>query len=148
LFFDEADALFGKRTNVRDAHDKYANQEVSFLLQQIENYPGLTILATNFKSNIDEAFTRRFHSIIEFSLPKAPERLILWQKAFPPQLALNEDINLTQIAQKYELNGAEIMNIVQYCCIITLTEGKNTLTLDNLLRGIKREYLKEGRMLK
>jgi AAA+ superfamily predicted ATPase len=148
LFFDEADALFGKRTNVRDAHDKYANQEVSFLLQQIENYPGLTILATNFKSNIDEAFTRRFHSIIEFSLPKAPERLILWQKAFPPQLALAEDINLTQIAQKYELNGAEIMNIVQYCCIITLTEGKNTLTLDNLLRGIKREYLKEGRMLK
>jgi AAA+ superfamily predicted ATPase len=148
LFFDEADALFGKRTNVRDAHDKYANQEVSYLLQQIENYPGLTILATNFKSNIDEAFTRRFHSIIEFSLPKAPERLILWKKSFPPQLALAEDINLTQIAQKYELNGAEIMNIVQYCCIITLTEQKNVLSLDNLLRGIKREYLKEGRMLK
>lgn len=148
LFFDEADALFGKRTNVRDAHDKYANQEVSFLLQQIENYPGLTILATNFKSNIDEAFTRRFHSIIEFLLPKAPERLILWQKAFPSQLALAEDINLSQIAQKYELNGAEIMNIVQYCCIITLTEQKEVLTLENLLRGIKREYLKEGRIMK
>jgi AAA+ superfamily predicted ATPase len=148
LFFDEADALFGKRTNVRDAHDKYANQEVSFLLQQIENYPGLTILATNFKSNIDEAFTRRFHSIIEFSLPKAPERLLLWQNAFPPQLALAEDINLSQIAQKYELNGAEIMNIVQYCCIITLTEQKEVLTLDNLLRGIKREYLKENRIMK
>ena len=148
LFFDEADALFGKRTNVRDAHDKYANQEVSFLLQQIENYPGLTILATNFKSNIDEAFTRRFHSIIEFPLPKAPERLLLWQNGFPPQLALAEDINLSQIAQKYELNGAEIMNIVQYCCIITLTEQKEVLTLENLLRGIKREYLKEGRIMK
>ncbi len=148
LFFDEADALFGKRTSVRDAHDKYANQEVSFLLQQIENYPGLTILATNFKSNIDEAFTRRFHSIIEFSLPKAPERLLLWQKAFPRQLTLAEDINLTQIAQKYELNGAEIMNIVQYCCIITLAENVEILNLENLLRGIKREYLKEGRIMK
>ena len=148
LFFDEADALFGKRTNVRDAHDKYANQEVSFLLQQIENYPGLTILATNFKSNIDEAFTRRFHSIIEFSLPKAPERLILWEKAFPKQMPLSEDINLSQIAQKYELNGAEIMNIVQYCCIVTLAENLETLTLDNLLRGIKREYQKEGRIMK
>ena len=84
LYFALTNALFGKRTNVRDAHDKYANQEVSFLLQQIENYPRLTILATNFKSNIDEAFTRRFHSIIEFSLPKAPERLLLRQRFNAP----------------------------------------------------------------
>ena len=148
LFFDEADALFGKRTNVRDAHDKYANQEVSFLLQQIENHAGLTILATNFKSNIDDAFTRRFHSIVEFSLPKAAERLLLWEKSFPPQIQLAADINFQQIAQKYELNGAEILNIVQYCCILYLSEGAKALSLDNLLRGIRREYQKEGRILK
>ncbi len=83
LFFDEADALFGKRTNVRDAHDKYANQEVSYLLQRIEDYNGLIILATNMKNNIDDAFIRRFNSILKFPFPEAAERAAIWQKSFP-----------------------------------------------------------------
>ena len=90
LFFDEADAIFGKRTNVRDAHDKYANQEVSYLLQRIESHPGLVILASNFKSNIDTAFTRRFQSMIEFELPTNKERLALWQNNLPKHIALQQ----------------------------------------------------------
>jgi hypothetical protein len=83
LFFDEADALFGKRTNVRDAHDKYANQEVSYLLQRIEDYDGLVILATNMKNNIDDAFVRRFNAILKFPMPDADERKKIWQNTFP-----------------------------------------------------------------
>jgi SpoVK/Ycf46/Vps4 family AAA+-type ATPase len=83
LFFDEADALFGKRTNVQNSHDRYANQEVSYLLQRIEDFPGLLILASNLKSNMDDAFLRRFHTIIHFAIPNAFERLKLWEKAFP-----------------------------------------------------------------
>ena len=127
LFFDESDALFGKRTNVRDAHDKYANQEVSYLLQRIENYRGLVILASNLKSNIDDAFVRRFQSIIHFPLPKANERLLIWQKAFPSNVRLHKNVDLPQIARKYELSGAEIMNIVQYACLRALAEISSTV---------------------
>jgi SpoVK/Ycf46/Vps4 family AAA+-type ATPase len=105
LFFDEADALFSKRTNVRDAHDKYANQEVSYLLQRVENYDGLVILASNFKSNIDEAFLRRFQSIIHFPLPNPKERLQLWQMSFPDQVQLAEAVNLSALSANYELSG-------------------------------------------
>jgi SpoVK/Ycf46/Vps4 family AAA+-type ATPase len=94
LFFDEADALFGKRTNVKDAHDKYANQEASYLLQRVEQHNGLVILATNFKNNIDEAFMRRFQSVIHFPLPNADERFTMWQKSFPQKANLNGHINL------------------------------------------------------
>src|SRR4030095_7939978 len=90
LFFDEADALFGKRTNVRDAHDKYANQEVSYLLQRIEDYNGLIILATNMKNNIDDAFMRRFNSILKFPFPDANERYLIWKKSFPPNAIFKE----------------------------------------------------------
>ncbi len=147
LFFDEADALFGKRTNVRDAHDKYANQEVSYLLQRIESYPGLVILASNFKTNMDEAFTRRFQSIIYFPIPKAPERLQLWEKAFPIQVTLDESIDLQQIAQKYELTGSNIINIVQYCCIDLLAKEKTMLSNEELIIGIQREYAKEDKVI-
>ncbi len=85
LFFDEADSIFGKRTNVRDAHDKYANQEVSYLLQRIESHEGLVILASNFKGNIDTSFTRRFNSIIEFENPGIEERIKLWENYIPPK---------------------------------------------------------------
>lgn len=148
LFFDEADALFGKRTNVRDAHDKYANQEVSFLLQRVEDYNGLVILASNFKTNIDDAFVRRFQSIIHFPLPQTSERLKLWQKAFPKKVKLAPDINLPLISQKYELTGAEIMNIVQYACLNALGAKTNVIHFENILEGIKKEYDKEGRILR
>ncbi len=148
LFFDEADALFGKRTNVRDAHDKYANQEVSYLLQRVENYNGLVILASNFKSNIDDSFSRRFQSIIYFPMPRLEERIRLWQKAFPARVQLSEDINLPTLAQKYELTGAEIINIVQYACLRALDHNKEQLCYSDLYEGIKKEFQKEGKILR
>ncbi len=147
LFFDEADALFGKRTNIRDAHDKYANQEVSYLLQRIENYPGLTILASNFKSNIDEAFQRRFQAIVFFPIPKPPERQLLWEKSFPATVKMDREIDWQEISNRYELTGANIMNIVQYCCISALEEQAEVISLENLARGIKNELVKEGKIV-
>lgn len=148
LFFDEADALFGKRTNVRDAHDKYANQEVSYLLQRVEQYNGLVILATNFKSNIDEAFCRRFQSFIFFPMPGIEERLCLWQKSFPIKFQLADDIDLPMLAQKYELSGAEIINIVQFACLRTLNRGNDKIIFNDLIQGIKKEFQKEGRIMR
>ncbi len=148
LFFDEADALFGKRTNVRDAHDKYANQEVSYLLQRIENYAGLVILASNLKSNIDDAFIRRFQSIVHFPLPMTTERLLIWQKGFPSQVRLHAKLDLLQLAQKYELSGAEIMNIVQYACLCALEDKKKTIYMEYVINGIQREYQKGGRIMR
>jgi len=146
LFFDEADALFGKRTNVRDAHDKYANQEVSYLLQRVENYGGLAILATNFKSNIDDAFTRRFQSIIHFPMPKANERLVLWQKAFPEKIKRN-GVNLEVLAQKHELTGASILNVVQYACLRALERGDDHLMDQDLRDGVIKEFGKVGKII-
>ncbi len=148
LFFDEADALFGKRTNVKDAHDKYANQEVSYLLQRVENYNGLVILASNFKNNIDDAFVRRFQSIIHFPLPQAEERLKIWQKAFPKKVQLHKDIALPIIARKYELSGAEIMNVVQYACLKALSQQEQVIYPQQILTGIQKEYQKEGRIMR
>jgi AAA+ superfamily predicted ATPase len=147
LFFDEADALFGKRTNVRDAHDKYANQEVSYLLQRVENYDGLVILSSNFKSNIDEAFIRRFQSIIQFPMPNAKERLQLWQMAFPSQVRLADVVDLPQLSATYELTGSDIMNVVHYCCLQALQQGDRVIYQEDLLYAIKREFSKAGKMI-
>ncbi|MCV2485107.1 ATP-binding protein [Flavobacterium sp. SH_e] len=147
LFFDEADAVFGKRTNVRDAHDKYANQEVSYLLQRIENHPGLVILASNFKTNIDSAFTRRFQSIIEFEVPSYGERLKLWQNNLPKGIKIAEDVNLQELSKKYDITGANIVNIIQYACLKTLEDQNKSINLNHLLQGIKKEYAKEGKMM-
>jgi len=147
LFFDEADAIFGKRTNVRDAHDKYANQEVSYLLQRIEAHPGLVILATNFKNNIDTAFTRRFQCIIEFENPGYKERLLLWQKNLPDKIPLDKSVSLEEVSKKYALTGANIINVIQYVCLKTIAAKHQTILLETLLEGIKKEYLKEGKMV-
>lgn len=146
LFFDEADAIFGKRTSVRDAHDKYANQEVAYLLQRIELYPGLTILASNFKDNIDEAFTRRFQSVIFFPIPKPEERLAMWKKAFPETIRFTPDLNFEEIARRYELTGSQIMNIVQYTCIAALDKDRHDISQQDILKGIQREFIKEGKL--
>ncbi|RMA58859.1 ATP-binding protein [Ulvibacter antarcticus] len=146
LFFDEADAIFGKRTNVRDAHDKYANQEVSYLLQRIESHSGLVILASNFKDNIDDAFTRRFQAIVGFGMPGAKERKVLWEKNLPNNLKLDKEIDLREIARKYELSGSNIINIIHFCCLRVLSEKKDRLTTKILMEGIKKEFLKENRM--
>jgi len=147
LFFDEADAIFGKRTNVRDAHDKYANQEVSYLLQRIESHPGLVILASNFKSNIDTAFTRRFQSIIEFEIPQYAERLQLWETNLPKGIQLSNDICLKELSKKYDITGANIVNIIQYACLKTIEDKNESIQLNHIIQGIKKEYAKEGKML-
>jgi hypothetical protein len=145
LFFDEADALFGKRTKVDDAHDRYANQEVSYLLQRIEDFDGIVILASNFKSNLDEAFTRRFQSVINFPMPQPGERLKLWQKSFSEFTTLDASINLTEIAGKYEMAGGAMMNVVRYCSLKALRRGDTIISLADFEEGIRREFKKEGR---
>jgi hypothetical protein len=147
LFFDEADALFGKRTNINDAHDRYANQEVSYLLQRIEDYNGLVILASNLKSNIDEAFQRRFQSMIYFPVPSAEERIQLWQKGFSAKSELEEKVNLNQISTSYELTGGAIINVIQFCSLMSLNRGSNIILLKDIIEGIKREYGKGGRTI-
>lgn len=147
LFFDEADALFGKRTSTSSAHDRYANQEVSYLLQRIESFPGMVILATNARGNIDEAFTRRFQALVYFPLPKPSERLLLWQKAFPEKISLADDVNLEEIAQKFDLTGSNIINIVHFCCLEALENKTTVISKDQILAGIRRELLKEGKTM-
>lgn len=147
LFFDEADSLFGKRTEVKDAHDRYANQEVSYLLQRVENYPGLVILSSNFKTNIDAAFARRFNAIIPFQRPRPAERLKIWEKAFPRKVTLEKQIDLRTIADKYELTGANIMNVVHFACLEALAEGSDIISLKMITEGIRKEFLKEDKVL-
>lgn len=148
LFFDEADSIFGKRTNVRDAHDKYANQEVSYLLQRIEMHAGLIILASNMKSNIDSSFTRRFNSIIEFENPGVNERLKLWKNYIPDNVKISKSISLNDIASKYDITGANIVNVIQFAGLQTLNKKSETISHADLLKGIEKEYQKEGKMLR
>ncbi len=147
LFFDEADALFGKRTKVDTSHDRYANQEISFLLQRIETFNGVVILASNLKSNIDDAFLRRFQSVIYFPIPKPSERLRIWERAFSPKAVLEERIRLDRLAEKYELSGGTIMNVVRYASLKALSRNTATLHMNDMEEGIRRELLKEGRSL-
>jgi SpoVK/Ycf46/Vps4 family AAA+-type ATPase len=147
LFFDEADALFGKRTSVNDSHDKYANQEVSYLLQRLEYHEGLVILASNMKNNIDGAFLRRFQSVVYFPLPKQDERLKLWQNAFSENVPADKNIQLNEIARKYELSGSLIVNIVTHSTVKAVHENSPVVTDVMLQEGIKRELAKEGKTL-
>lgn len=147
LFFDEADALFGKRTNVQSSHDKYANQEVSYLLQRVEDYSGLLLLASNFKNNLDEAFIRRFHEVVHFPLPNAQERKILWEKSMPSSLGVHESVNLINIADSYELTGASILSVVQYASLRTYAQKKKELHYNDIIEGIRREFMKEEKSI-
>ena len=147
LFFDEADALFGKRTDIRDAHDKYANQEVAYLLQRIEVYNGLVILATNQRGNIDDAFIRRFQAIIHFPMPGPNERETIWRKAFPVQLEIDPGIDWHQIATRYELTGAGIINVAHFCAVEVLASKLYHLGMSQLESAITREYIKEGKVV-
>jgi AAA+ superfamily predicted ATPase len=147
LLFDEADALFGKRTSISDAHDKYANQEIAYLLQRLEDYNGLVILSSNMRSNLDEAFSRRLHSVIHFPVPKSPERLTLWQNSFSKQCKLADDVVLAAIADKYELAGGSIINAVQYASLMALSRQENIIRQSDILEGIRKELRKEGKTL-
>jgi AAA+ superfamily predicted ATPase len=147
LFFDEADALFSKRSNVSSAHDKFANQEVSYLLQRVEDYQGLIILASNFKNNLDSAFIRRFNDIIHFLKPDVSERQILWEKNLPQSLNLDEQLDLKTLSAKYELSGSAISNAMHYACLCAFSRnGKQIIQQQDLLAGIRRELLKEDKL--
>lgn len=146
LFFDEADSLFGKRTQVRDSHDRYANQEVSFLLQRIETFDGLVILASNLANNVDEAFSRRFEQIIHFPMPRKAERQRLWQNGLPKNIKLESDVDLSQLANNHEITGGMIMNVIRHACMQTISRHENILRASDITEGIRREYAKENRL--
>jgi hypothetical protein len=145
LFFDEADAVFGKRTAITDAHDRYANQGTAYLLQRIEDCPNVVILASNNKSNIDEAFYRRFQSTVHFPMPRKQERMKLWAKGFSPVSSLQSDIQLEDIAEEYEMAGGAIMNVIRFASLMAIKKKSRMIAHDDLLRGIQREFNKEGR---
>lgn len=147
LFFDEADALFGKRTNASSSNDRHANQQTGYLLQRIEDFPGVVILASNLKENMDEAFSRRFQSMIHFTMPTAEERVQLWQKAFSGKCKLNPDIDIETIAENYELAGGAIINVLRYCALIAIQRNETVVTYQDLLEGIRREFRKENKTL-
>jgi SpoVK/Ycf46/Vps4 family AAA+-type ATPase len=139
LFFDEADALFGKRTEVKDSHDRYANTEVSYLIQRIEDYEGLVILSTNLKSNIDEAFTRRFNSIIYFPAPTHVERRRIWELGLSDNKLAKERIDLDAIAQQYELSPASIIHVAHTIHDAALSNITAAATYNKVIQEIQAE---------
>lgn len=146
LFFDEADALFGKRTSVSSSHDRYANQEVSYLLQRIEDYNGLVILASNFRGNLDLAFSRRFQMMINFPIPAVKERIILWRQTLPSTIPIAQDVSAENLAQTFELTGASILNVVQMAAVTALSVDL-PLSKSMIIREIRREYQKESKTI-
>lgn len=147
LFFDEADALFGKRTQTSSSNDRYANQEVSYLLQRVEDFPGVVILATNLKGNIDEAFARRFQSLVYFPMPDAQERLRLWTNMLNGRRGIAKGIDLEALAENHELSGGAITNVVRYGTISALQRNRKSLCLEDLVSGVAKELRKEGKTL-
>lgn len=145
LFFDEADALFGKRTRTSSAHDRYANQEVAYLLQRVEDSSGVVILASNLKGNIDEAFARRFQSMIYFPLPGPEERVRLWRGAFSQTSRLDTDVDLESIAGQFEISGGAIVNVLRSASLLTLRNGRNSIQSHDILHAIRREFRKDGK---
>jgi hypothetical protein len=145
LFFDEADALFGKRSEVKDAHDRYANIEVAYLLQKMEEYDGITILATNLRKNMDEAFTRRLHHIVEFPFPDAAHRERIWQGVFPAQAPLADEVTLGFLAQHFELAGGNIRNIALAAAFMAAEED-GAICMEHLVLATARELQKMGKL--
>jgi len=145
LFFDEADALFGKRGETRDANDRHANGEVAFLLQRIEVFGGIAILASNYRDNIDEAFARRFETVVHFPAPRAEERLELWRRALPARAPLAADVDLHAIARDHALTGGAIANAVRFAALASVAGGERPIAQAHLLEAIRREQAKEGR---
>ena len=145
LFFDEADALFGKRNQGSSSNDRHANQEISYLLQRIEDFPGFVILASNLRGNIDEAFARRFQSAIYFPMPDADQRLLLWQRVFRDPARVGPDVRFEVLAETYELAGGAIANVARYAAIQASRLGRAAVGQQDLLAGIAKELIKEGR---
>ena len=146
LFFDEADALFGKRSEVRDSHDRYANIEISYLLQRMEEYDGMAILATNLHKNLDEAFVRRMHFTVEFPLPNEKNRRRIWEKIWPATMPRNPALDLDFMARRFELAGGNIRNVALAAAFLAADDG-NVVEMSHLIRAIQREYQKMGKVV-
>jgi SpoVK/Ycf46/Vps4 family AAA+-type ATPase len=146
LFFDEADALFGKRTEVRDAHDRYANIETSYLLQRMDSYEGVVILATNLSRNMDDAFLRRLQFVIEFGLPDERERLQIWQRVWPAALPRDPSVDLPALARRFDLSGGHIRNIVLAAAFLAAADG-GAVAQRHLLHATRRELQKSGKIV-
>ena len=146
LFFDEADALFGKRGEVQHGVDRYANMEVSYLLQRIEDYAGLVILASNLKDNIDAAFTRRFHVVVQFPRPQPKERRRIWEIAFPEHASLEEGVDLDLLA-RLDLTGAGITSIARTAALLAAADGCDAISKWHIVQAIARQYRLEARVL-
>jgi SpoVK/Ycf46/Vps4 family AAA+-type ATPase len=145
LLFDEADALFGKRSEVRDAHDRYANIEINYLLQKMEEHEGIVILTTNFRKNIDDAFTRRFHYLVDFPFPDEEYRLKIWQNIFPPKVPRGENVDFDFMARKFKISGGNIKNIALSTAFLAASDGR-VVRMEHVIKATKREYQKMGNL--
>ncbi len=143
LLFDEADAIFGKRTEIKDAHDRHANVEVAYLLQRMESFRGLAVLTTNFKQNIDDAFVRRLRFVVEFALPTAAERERIWRKAFPTTAPLAGDVDVALLASRLQIPGGSIQNIALHAAFFAAVGG-GPITAAHLVAATRRELVKIG----
>ncbi|MFY1671357.1 AAA family ATPase [Plantactinospora sp. WMMB334] len=146
LFFDEADALFGKRSAVRDAHDRYANLEISYLLQRMEQHEGVVVLATNLRKNLDDAFIRRLHATIDFPVPGVEDRRRIWRQVWPDGAPLEEGLDLDLLAGHVDLPGGSIRNIALAGAFLAAAEG-GVVTMAHLLQATRREYQKMGKLV-
>jgi AAA+ superfamily predicted ATPase len=146
LFFDEADALFGKRSEVRDSHDRYANIEISYLLQKIEQYTGVAILASNLRQNLDEAFVRRLSFTIHFPFPDEASRRRIWAGMWPGETPVSETVDLDFMARQFKLSGGNIKNITLAAAFLAASDG-DVVTMPHMLRATRREYQKLGKHL-
>ncbi len=145
LFFDEADALFGKRSEVKDAHDRYANIEINYLLQKMEEHEGIVILATNLSKNLDEAFVRRMSFIVEFPFPNESSRLSIWKQVFPKQTPLDGHIDY-EFLSKLPLSGGNIKNIGLTAAFLA-AEDAGSVQMKHVVKAAKREYQKTGKII-
>jgi AAA+ superfamily predicted ATPase len=145
LFFDEADALFGKRTEVSDAHDRYANIETSYLLQKMDEYDGVVILASNLRQNMDDAFTRRLRFVVEFPFPEPAGRQRIWRTVFPAAAPLAPDVDFADLAERFALSGGNIRNIALHAAFSAAAE-KDEITRVHIMRGARREFEKMGKV--
>jgi ATPase family associated with various cellular activities (AAA) len=146
IFFDEADALFGKRSEVKDAHDRYANIEVAYLLQKVEEYDGFVILATNLILNIDEAFKRRMNYTVEFPFPDEQLRERLWRTMFPPQTPLGDDLDFAFLGRQFPLSGGNIKNAALAAAFLAAA-SESAVQMRHLIEAVAREWQKMGKLL-
>lgn len=145
LFFDEADALFGKRSEVKDAHDRYANVEIAYLLQKMEDYEGIVILATNLRRNMDEAFSRRMHHVIEFPFPDAEHRERIWKRILPPAAPVSGDLDFGFLARQFEFTGGNIRNVALAAAFLAAEEG-SAIKMEHCIIATAREMHKNGKL--